>query len=57
MISHVKSFLIPYKRGTPEEGHKTQRQKRFVKTNNNKDEDNCPKNNTLNIAPDFTFKG
>ena len=44
MVSQVESFLCPDKQGTPEEGRRMQRPKPWVTTNNNKDEDNSPKN-------------
>ena len=50
MISHFESFSYPDIKGAPEEGRRIQRPKRCVKTNNSKDEDNSPKNQTLNIA-------
>ena len=50
MISQVKSFPYPDKQRAPEEGQRIQRPKRYVTYNNNKDEDNSPKNNTQNIA-------
>ena len=49
MISQVESFLCPDKQGIPEEGRRIQQVKHFVKTNNNKDEDNSLKNNTQYI--------
>ena len=45
MISQVESFLCPYKQ---DEGWSIQRSKRCVLTNNNKDEDNSPKNHNQN---------
>ena len=50
MISQVESFPCPDKQGTPEEGRRIKRPKRWGSTNNNKDEDNSPKNHTKNIA-------
>ena len=42
MISQVESFLGPDKQGTPEEGRRIKRPKRYEKPPN-KDEDNSPK--------------
>ena len=56
MISQVESFLCQYKQGTPEEGPRIQRLKRCVTSNNNKDEDKCPKNHTQNIAHQTSSK-
>ena len=50
MISQFESFLCTDKQGTPKKGQRIQRPKRCVTTNNNKDEDNSPKNHTQNIA-------
>ena len=49
MISQVESFLCPDKQGTPEEGRRIQQPKHCVTTNDNKDEENSPKNHTQNI--------
>ena len=45
-ISPVESFQCLDKQGTTEEGWRIQRLKHCVSTNNNKDEDNSPKNYT-----------
>ena len=44
MISQVESFLCPDEQGTLEEGWRIHQPKCCVSTNNNKDEDNSPKN-------------
>ena len=44
MISKVELFLCPAKHVSSEEGQRIQRQKCYITTNNNKDEDNSPKN-------------
>ena len=49
IISQIESFPYPEKQGTPKEGQRIPRLKHCVKTKNNKDEDNSPKNNTQNI--------
>ena len=46
MIFQVESFQCPDKQGTPKEGWRIQWPKRYVTTNNNKDEDDNPKINT-----------
>ena len=56
MISQVESFLFPDKQGTPEKDWRIQRPKRCVTTNNNKDEDNSPKNHTQNIVHQASSK-
>ena len=43
-VSQVESFLCPDKQGTPEESWRIQWPQHCVSTNNNKDEDNSPKN-------------
>ena len=55
MICQVESFLCPDKQGTPEEGRRIQQPKRCVSINNNKDEDNSPKNHSQNIAESWLF--
>ena len=50
MISKVESFPYPEKQETSEVGRRMQRPKRCVTINNNKDEDNSPKNNIHNNA-------
>ena len=50
IISQLESCPCPDKQGTPEEGRRIQRPKRWITTNNNKDEGNSPKNNAQNIA-------
>ena len=45
-ISQVEPFLYQDKQRTPEEGWRIQWPKRYVTTNNNKNEDNSPKNHT-----------
>ena len=49
-ISQVASFLWPDKQATPEESRRTQWPKRYITTNNSKDEDNSSKNHTQNQA-------
>ena len=46
----VESFSYPDKQGTPEEGRRIKWPKRCITTNNNKDEDNSPKNKPPNIV-------
>ena len=48
MIFQVESFLYSYTPGTPEEGRRIQRSKRFVLTYLSKDEDNSLKNHNQN---------
>ena len=55
MTSQTKSFPCPDKQGTPEEGRSIQWPKRCVLTNNNKDGDNSPKNNTYNIVRNISI--
>ena len=49
MISQVESFLCQNKQGIAEKGRRIQLSK-SVSTNNNKAEDNNPKNHTQNIT-------
>ena len=52
---HVESFLCLDKKEAPEEGRLMQQPKRCASTNNNKDEDNCPKNHNQNKAYKTSF--
>ena len=52
----MKSFPYPDKQETLEEDRRIKQLKDYVTNNNNKDEDNSPKNSAQNITHQTSFK-